>query len=307
MKSANDDASVNAKSDLLAQITQERARLEAVLQQMPGGVVIVDAQSGRVLMMNVEAERLARPPANSSASLAIPADALVEHGTRLLHPDDWPLTRALRTGQITTNQEMQYLRDDGSLGTVLVSAAPIRNGDRMEAAVATFNDITGQRETAARLDETQAKLLALFNSNVIGLAWGESEMISEANDELLRTLGCTRDDLPLDWNRMTPPDQRWINDRALREGLNTGRFAPFERDFIRKDGSFVPVVIGGYMLGADPFQYVACVLAVTRSAHRSTQSSATCNCWRWVLEASAPMRSGCISSACARAAAICFI
>ncbi|MGI8509183.1 MAG: PAS domain-containing sensor histidine kinase [Gemmatimonadaceae bacterium] len=263
MKSANDDAAVNAKSDLLALVTQERTRLEAVLQQMPGGVVVVDAQSGRVLLMNAEAERLARPPADSSASAGIPADALIEHGAHLLRPDEWPLTRALRTGQITTNQEMQYLRDDGSLGTVLVSAAPIRNGDRTEAAVAIFNDVTEQRATAARLDETQEKLLALFNSNVIGLAWGENEMISEANDQLLRTLGCTRDDLPLDWNRMTPPDQRWINDRALREGLNTGRFTPFERDFIRKDTSLVPVVIGGYMLGTDPFRYVAFVLDIT--------------------------------------------
>lgn len=88
-------------------------------------------------------------------------------------------------------------------------------------------------------------------------------MISEANDELLRTLGCTRDDLPLDWNRMTPTEQRWINDRALREGLDSGRFTPFEREFIRKDGSLVPVVIGGYMLGADPFRYVAFVLDIT--------------------------------------------
>lgn len=267
VKSANEDAFTDAKGDLLAQVTQERARFEAVLQQMPGGVVIVDAQSGRVLMINSEAERLARPPANSpannSASPAIPADALVEHGTRLLHSDDWPLTRALRTGQITTNQEMQYLRDDGSLGTVLVSAAPIRTGDHTEAAVATFNDITGQRETAARLDETYAKLLALFNANVIGVAWGENESISDANDELLRTLGCTRDDLPLDWNRMTLPGQRWVDDRALREGLDSGRFTPFERDFIRKDTSLVSVVIGGYMLGADSFRYVVFVLDVT--------------------------------------------
>lgn len=267
------DGGTDAERELLAQVTQERARLEAVLQQMPGGVVIVEAQSGRVLMINAEAERLARPPVNSPTSPGVPGDALIEHGSRLVHPDSWPLTRALRTGHITTNQEMQYLRDDGSLGTVLVSAAPIRSGGGIEAAVATFNDVTAQRDTEARLDETQAKLLALFHSNVIGLAWGENEIISDANDELLRLLGCTRDDLPLDWSRMTLPEQRWMNDRTLREALDTGRFAPFERDFVRKDGSIVPVLLGGYMLGSDPFRYISFVLDISsqKAAEREQQ------------------------------------
>lgn len=139
------DDAMDAEHDLLAQVTQERARLEAVLQQMPGGVVIVDAASGRVLMINAEAERLACPPGNTALTPhEFARGALVERGSRLVHPDSWPLTRALRSGHITVNQEMQYLRDDGSLGTVMVSAGPIFDHDQIVAAVATFNDVTEQ-------------------------------------------------------------------------------------------------------------------------------------------------------------------
>lgn len=152
----------HAQCEPLAEVTPELTWLATVLTRMPIGVIVVEAESGRVLVMNAEAERLARPPAQTTSAQAslrreLPSDALVEHGGAV-RPDDWPLARALRSGHTTINQEMRYLREDGSIGTVLVSAAPIRDADRMVAAVTTFNDVTDLRNAQARLSDDLRQL-----------------------------------------------------------------------------------------------------------------------------------------------------
>ena len=127
-------------------------------------------------------------------------------------------------------------------------------------------DVTERRRTKEALRETEAKLTNLYNSGVIGVAWGEEELILEANDVLLDMLGYTREDLldgGLNWNEMTPPVERERSAQAVQEAIETGRFAPFEKNFIRKDGSRVPTIIGGHCLSTDPFRYVSFILDIS--------------------------------------------
>ena len=126
---------------LLAQFAAERARLETVLQQLPVGVVIADAASGKIVMANRQ------------------VDAALDGTSR---PDD-TLARAIRSGETVTADEYPVRRADGSVGLVRSSAAPVRDRDgRIIAGVMTIEDITSRRrdETAQRLLAAAGELLA---------------------------------------------------------------------------------------------------------------------------------------------------
>ena len=129
-----------------------------------------------------------------------------------------------------------------------------------------FENVTERRRTEKALREIEAKLTGLYTSDVIGVAWGEEELVLEANDALLDMLGYSREDLlggGLNWNDMTPPEERERSAQAVQEAIETGRFAPFEKNFLRKDGRHVPTIIGGHCLGTDPFRYISFILDIS--------------------------------------------
>ena len=96
--------------------------------------------------------------------------------------------------------------------------------------------------------ERERKIRRLVDSNIIGiLISSRTGEIIEANDAFLRMVGYDREDLAAGNMRLTdltPPEWRASTARAL-EGLDTtGAVQPFEKEYLRKDGSRVPVLIG---------------------------------------------------------------
>jgi PAS domain S-box-containing protein len=88
----------------------------------------------------------------------------------------------------------------------------------------------------------------------------------EANDAFLQMVGHAREDLVsgrLHWPDMTPPEWHGHTLRAIAELRETGTFQPYEKEYFRKDGSRVPVLIGGAALGDPPDQAVAFVVDLT--------------------------------------------
>lgn len=132
---------------LLARLREEETRLWSVLEQMPSGVYIAEAPSGRLLFHNEEAVRLLRHPLLPSEDTAGYAQygALHLDGTAYA-PEEYPIARALG-GETVHQEEMRYRRGDGTLTTLSVSAAPIYDGaeDRPVFAVSTFEDISRQK------------------------------------------------------------------------------------------------------------------------------------------------------------------
>ena len=73
------------------------------------------------------------------------------------------------------------------------------------------------------------------------------ERILEANDAFLHLLGYDRDDLAagsIRWTDLTPADWHDLDARLVEKIKLTGRLPPFEKEYFRKDGSRVPVLIG---------------------------------------------------------------
>jgi PAS domain S-box-containing protein len=123
----------------------------AVLQQMPAGVAIAQAPSGRLILGNEQLEQLlgqAMQPTGDVQGYA--TQGLMHPGGQPYAPDDVPLARAIRTGEVVAGEELEALRPDGSRATLQVSAAPIRDADgRIVAGVVTCHDVTWRKRTEA--------------------------------------------------------------------------------------------------------------------------------------------------------------
>jgi PAS domain S-box-containing protein len=117
------------------------------------------------------------------------------------------------------------------------------------------------------LAEREAKIRRLVEADIIGIIiWDVEGRIIEANDAFLRVVGYGREDLVsgrLRWTDLTPPAWREADERALTQIVKTGRVQPFEKEYIRKDGRRVPVLVGPTAFESERKEGVAFVLDLT--------------------------------------------
>ena len=128
-------------------------------------------------------------------------------------------------------------------------------------------EILEQRQIDALLRESEAKLRSLAESNVIGIVYADVEgNIRHANDEFLRIVGYEQSDLEagLLWTEITTPETLPNDRRAIAQAQITGASLPYEKEYIRKDGSRVPVLVGFVLLPEARREAVAFVLDVTQ-------------------------------------------
>ncbi len=118
------------------------------------------------------------------------------------------------------------------------------------------------------LQESEERLRRFYESDLLGVIyWNMNGEITEANARFLKMVGYTHEDLlagQIDWIRMTPFEYRQRDEESMAElrasGINQ---VPFEKEYVRKDGTRVPVVLAGAMLDEGRFDGVAVVLDIT--------------------------------------------
>ena len=107
----------------------------------------------------------------------------------------------------------------------------------------------------------------LFDTNFVGIfLWDFDGRILQANDAFLRIVGYEREDLVagrMRWTDITPPDLLDRQAERIREHRRTGRLQPFEKEYFRKDGTRVPVLVGVATFGEGGNQGVGFVLDLT--------------------------------------------
>jgi PAS domain S-box-containing protein len=124
-------------------------------------------------------------------------------------------------------------------------------------------------ETEAALAQAQvseSRFRRLVEANIIGIVVEDTERVIEANDAYLRLLGYTREDLlhsRLSQVAVTPPEYLAVTEQATQEALTTGACEPYEKEYIRKDGSRVPALVGMALLERNPVRFVSFVLDLT--------------------------------------------
>ncbi len=129
---------------------------------------------------------------------------------------------------------------------------------------AYFQDISDRKQTEAALQASEEKLRCLAEANLMGILFGDvNGGISEANDEFLRMVGYTREHLQrgeLRWIDITPAEYLPLDAIGIAEAKATGACTPYEKEYVRPDGSRIPVLIGYILLGEKREESVAFIL-----------------------------------------------
>ena len=152
------------------------------------------------------------------------------------------------------------------------------------------------RELASGLE---AKIRCLVEANVVGIVmWNLEGAITGANEAFLQMVQYNRGDLTsgrVRWMDLTPAEWRDRDERALAALKATGIFQPFEKQYFRKDGSRVPVLLGGAFFEGSGNDGVAFVLDLTevkraeealrRSESYLAQAQRVAHIGSWALDA----------------------
>ena len=182
-------------------------------------------------------------------------------------PIGWPDGRLFGTICVRDNKRNEY--SEAYLKLLL------HFRDMLQADLKSFATLHSQ------LEQHEAKIRPLVDANIIGIIiWDLEGRILEANDAFLRMGGYDREDLisgRLNRTDLTPPEWRERDARTDAELKMIGAVQPFEKEYFRKDGGRVPVLIGLAAFGEERDQGVAFVLDLTelkRAEEASRESEA---------------------------------
>jgi PAS domain S-box-containing protein len=119
------------------------------------------------------------------------------------------------------------------------------------------------------LGEREARIRRLVDANIIGIViWDVQGRIIDANQAFLDIVGYAREDLAsLRWTELTPAEWRDVDEQAFAELQATGTVQPREKEYFRKDGSRVPVLVARAIFEWNRDEGVAFVLDLTERKH----------------------------------------
>jgi PAS domain S-box-containing protein len=142
-------------------------------------------------------------------------------------------------------------------------------GDEIDTLARAFNDMARQiQERDQALREREMRIRRLVDANIIGIFfWDVDGGISEANDAFLDIVGYRRSELFANrktWTDMTPPEYREADRRAIEELRAYGSCTTYDKEYIRRDGTRVPVLVGGAFLEGSQQSGVAFVLDLSQ-------------------------------------------
>lgn len=161
------------------------------------------------------------------------------------------LQQVMHTKEPLLNQQVSgETNPPGILRHCLVSYYPVclSDGEVLGVGVTSL-DITELKRVEQALRESESRFRSVFESNMIAMGFYHlNGDVPVANDALLNLLGYTREEFlaqGLHWPSFCPPEYAHLDERASQEASELGFCTPYEKEYIRKDGSRVPILGGG--------------------------------------------------------------
>ncbi len=247
---------------LEAALQQSEDRYRTLVETAPDAIVV--HRDGRFLY------------ANSAALSLVGADSfeqLARHTVLdFFRPQERELARErlcmAMAGNRLPPREATLLRVDGQEVAVEFHTAPV-DFQGARAVQTIIRDVIERKRAEEELRLAYGRLQTFFDQRIDGIgivianAKGD---ILQANDYYLGILGCTREELAsgqVDWRRMTPPEWLPADERALAQLRARGVCDTYEKEYVRRDGSRVPVWLTDATMPGDSGDILAFVLDIT--------------------------------------------
>ncbi|HEU4698444.1 MAG TPA: ATP-binding protein [Gemmatimonadales bacterium] len=260
------------RSQAHEELRRRKNEYESLVEHSPDVIARFD-RAGRHVYVN-------RAMIEASGGRMTPELLLGRTQAELGVPEDTErLTREVLARVFATGEPVRYTFESVALwapGHVDVLAVPefAADGRTVEHVLLIARDVTALHRARAAAEASEARLRRVIESPMIGIGFWRDGVVTEANAALLAMLGWTRAELEaglLTTERITPEDMR-ARDRAARAaGLRTGVGAPYEKDFLRKDGTRLPALVGGAALGDADGTVVFYVLDLTERRRAQAQ------------------------------------
>lgn len=263
-----------ALRDALAQAEEGRLLLEAILEHIPDGLAITGGPPDFPIL---KVSRYGKELSGRSGMglIGLPAGQHVGAlGLRLSDgetppaPEQTPVYRAAWFGEETHNREFWIVNAEGRKIPVLVNAAPIRNRQgEVVGAIKSWRDITDRKMVEQALRKSESRFRRLVESGILGILYRDAAgKVYEANQAFLKTVGRKMEELhagELHWKTLTPPEY-WETDlQNLQQARRQGACKPYEKEYLRPDGSRVPVLVGYALLEDSEENYIGFILDLT--------------------------------------------
>ena len=183
--------------------------------------------------------------------------------------------RVMRERLVVEDIEAHHTPDGERLHVQVMKAPATDAKGKVIGTQTMFWDVTPRVEAEEALQRSTSRFKKLFDANIIGIMLADlSGRVLEANDAYLTLTGYSREDLTsgrLRWDRLTPPEFREFDLRAIESLNRTGVCPLWEKEYIRKDGSRVPVMLGVSMLDNSTSECICFVLDMTKQKRVEVQ------------------------------------
>ncbi len=229
-----------------AALRQSEIRSAAIVRCALDAIVATD-HTGRVIEFNPAAEKCfgysrAEALGQFLADLVVPARFQEPFRARLAAH-----AAGAQGAVFEKPTELTARRKDGS--EFPIERRTTRLDTRSPPIIMGFiRDLSERVKAEAALREAQARFTRLAESGLVGIMIGDDTgRIVDANDAFLIMVGYSRDDLAtglVSWAKMTPPEWVSMNIAATEQLAIHGVAGPWEKEYLRKDGSRVPVLVG---------------------------------------------------------------
>lgn len=129
------------------------------------------------------------------------------------------------------------------------------------------NDITDYRLAEKKIHLAHAQLRRFIDSDIVGIIIADAAgQIIETNDYYLNLIGYSRAEFEagmVNWRTITPPEWLYTDEKAINEMRETGKCTPYEKEYLRKDGSRVVVLITDALLPGPEEHIAGFILDIT--------------------------------------------
>jgi PAS domain S-box-containing protein len=198
-----------------------------------------------------------------------------EEGTWVLLVDATWDARKRKAIQQKANELSLYVTEQQRAGEELQQAKDELEElvEKRTTALARANlqlklELEDRKKIEDALRQSEAKFRRVYDSGMIGiLFWDLTGTVTDANDAFLQMLGYSRAELDagnIKWDEITRPELRHFDTLAISEMKAQGASVPFEKVFIRKDGTPIPLLFGAALLEGSNNQTVCFALDLSK-------------------------------------------